>query len=160
MLMGCPGRDEKPPFRPRCFARGRTRTSTIRRAEVEFRQEIDGVDDFHWRTAAKESRSDLQKAPRVGGHHGARSSRQDVRDLPLQEPPRRFGLCEIVGACAPAAVIRLMSSTSSTPGRLLSSVPRRAAYSLAMGQVAGVVVGDTPGGRRVGVGRATRPGQS
>src|SRR5262245_19925561 len=95
----------------------------------------------HVQAALAAAERDLEQAARVRRRDYLGAGLGDPRDLPLQELARHLGLEQIVDAGAAAAEIAVAELHELEPGDAREELARLLAHALAVGEMAGIVVG-------------------
>src|SRR5438067_3228005 len=106
-------------------------------------EEIGQVEDLDLHTRLFQAGADLQDATGVGRHHRLRAGLQNVFHLSALQPSSHFRFGQIVAARAAAADIRFGQFDKILSGNQLYQVAWLLGDLLWMGQVTGVVIGNT-----------------
>src|SRR5258706_13381946 len=103
-------------------------------------EDLDHVQDRQLGSACAKSGLDLQHAARVRADDGARARRDDRIELPSEEPVRVLGLCEVVGAGAAAAHVRVGHLEQLEAVNTRQEVARLLSDALRVRKMTGVLV--------------------
>ena len=101
------------------------------------------MEDLDLRTRHFQAGADLQDATGVGRHHRLRAGLQNVFNLSALQPSGHFRFGQIVAARAAAADIRFGQFDKILSANQLYQVAWLFGDLLRMGQVTGVVIGNT-----------------
>src|SRR2546425_1452201 len=117
-------------------------------------QQLYGMDDRDVQAARTSALSDLHETAGIPRRHDRGPRLRDPRDLELQELARDPGLEDAVHPRASAAEVALRELHEPEAGDPPEELPRLLTHALAVGEVAGVVIGHgqlEPAERQLGV---------